>query len=106
VEREPDSLRALLAEIRAAAPEHPALKAALARLEREFADRGRLEARARRLVELAATALQASLMLRHADARAADAFCASRLAGDWGHVLGTLPAETDGAALAARLRLQ
>ena len=105
VEREPESVGALLAEIRAAAPEHPALKAALARLEKEFADRSRPEARARRLVELAATALQASLMLRHADARAAEAFCASRLAGDWGHVLGTLPAATDCAALAARLRL-
>lgn len=106
VEREPESLRALLAEIRAAAPEHPALRAVADRLEKEFADRSRLEARARRLVELAATALQASLMLRHADPRAAAAFCASRLAGDWGHVLGTLPAGTDGAALAARLRLQ
>jgi putative acyl-CoA dehydrogenase len=45
-------------------------------------------------------------MLRHSDARAAEAFCASRLAGDWGRVLGTLPAGIDGAALAERLRLQ
>jgi putative acyl-CoA dehydrogenase len=55
---------------------------------------------------MAAKALQASLMLRHADARAADAFCASRLGEDWGQVLGTLPAATDCAALAGRLRLQ
>ena len=106
VEREPESLAALLAEIRAAAPENAQLKAALARLEHEFADRTNLESRARRLVELSATALQASLMLRHADPRAADAFCASRLGGDWGHVFGTLPAGIQAAALADRLRLQ
>ncbi|MFY9316012.1 MAG: acyl-CoA dehydrogenase family protein [Burkholderiales bacterium] len=105
-EREPESIAALLAEIRAAAPENAQLKAALGRLEREFADRSNLESRARRLVELAATALQASLMLRHAEAGAAGAFCASRLGGDWGHVFGTLPAGTDCAALAERLRLQ
>jgi putative acyl-CoA dehydrogenase len=106
VQREPESLAALLAEIRAAAPENALLKAALGKLEREFADRSNLESRARRLVELAATALQASLMLRHADARAADAFCATRLGGDWGHVFGTLPASVDAVALAGRLRVQ
>ena len=106
VEREPESLSALMREIAAAAPENAQLKAMLGRLEREFRDRANLESRARRLVEMAATALQASLMLRHADPRAADAFCASRLGGDWGHVLGTLPAGTDCRALAERLRLQ
>jgi putative acyl-CoA dehydrogenase len=105
VEREPDSLAALLAEIGAAAGDNRHLKAALDRLQREFSDRANLELRARRLVELAATALQASLMLRHADARAADAFCASRLGGDWGHVMGTLPAGTDCSALIERVRL-
>ena len=55
------------------------------------------------LFEMAATALQASLMLRHADARASEAFCASRLGGDWGHVHGTLPAGTACAALIERL---
>jgi putative acyl-CoA dehydrogenase len=104
-EREPESVAALVKEI-GAAPANAHLKAALARLQREFADRSNLETRARRLVELAAAALQASLMLRHSDERAADAFCASRLGGDWGHVFGTLPARTDCASLAERLRLQ
>jgi putative acyl-CoA dehydrogenase len=106
VEREPESLAALLEEIGAAAAGNAHLKAALARLQKEFDDRANLESRARRLVELAATALQASLMLRHSDARAADAFCASRLGNDWGRVLGTLPAGTGCAALAERLRLR
>jgi putative acyl-CoA dehydrogenase len=105
VEREPESLSALFAEI-GAAGDNRHLKSFLARLQREFAERANQELRARRLVEMAATALQASLMLRHADARAADAFCASRLGGDWGHVPGTLPAGTECRVLSERLRLQ
>ena len=105
VEREPESLAALFAEIAAAGADRH-LKAFLARLQRAFAERANQELRARRLVEMAATALQASLMLRYADARAAAAFCASRLGGDWGHVPGTLPAGTDCRALCERLRLQ
>jgi putative acyl-CoA dehydrogenase len=31
------------------------------------------------------------LLVRHAPAPVADAFCASRLDGDWGHAPGTLP---------------
>jgi len=102
--REPQAVAALIEEIAGAGPD-PHLKAALARLQREFADTGNLESRARRIVEMAAVALQASLMLRHSDARAAAAFCASRLGGDWGHVLGTLPAGTDCKALLDRLAL-
>ena len=51
-----------------------------------------IEARARRIVERMALALQASLLVRYGDPAVADAFCASRLAGDWGHAFGTLPA--------------
>ena len=105
VEREPESLPALLNEIALGASGNVHLKAMLITLAREFADRTSLESRARRLVEMAATALQASLMQRHADARAADAFCATRLGGDWGHVLGTLPAGTECAALQERLNI-
>jgi len=103
--REPDSVAALLAEI-AAGGANPHLEAATAQLRRELADPANLESRARRIVERAAVALQASLMLRHSDPRAADAFCASRLGGDWGHVLGTLPAGTPCAAIFERLALQ
>jgi len=105
VEREPDSLPALLKEIALGADENPHLKKMLATLSREFADRSNLESRARRLVEMAAIALQASLMTRYADSRAAAAFCASRLGGDWGHVPGTLPAGTPCAALLERLNV-
>ena len=51
-----------------------------------------IEARARRIVERMAIVLQGSLMVRYGDEASADAFCASRLAGDWGQAFGTLPA--------------
>ena len=51
-----------------------------------------VELRARRIVERMAIALQASLLVRHGDAAVADAFCATRLAGDHGHAFGTLAA--------------
>ena len=46
---------------------------------------------ARRLVEALATALQASLLVRHAPSEVADAFVATRLRGDRGRAYGTLP---------------
>ncbi len=53
---------------------------------------------ARRLVERIALVLQGSLVVRHSPAEVADAFCATRLGGDWGRAFGTLPS---GAKLAA-----
>jgi len=50
--------------------------------------------RARRIAGLLALCLQGSLLLRFAPAEVADVFCATRLGGDWGAVLGTLPAGT------------
>ncbi len=51
-----------------------------------------LEVRARRVVEGLALAFQGSLLIRHGDPAVSDAFCASRLDGDWGEAFGTLPA--------------
>lgn len=42
-----------------------------------------------------ALTLQASLLVRHAPPAVADAFCATRLGGDWGHAFGTLPDTAD-----------
>ena len=61
-----------------------------------------LELRARRIVERAALALQGSLLVRHAPAPVADAFCATRLAGDGGRAFGTLPPGTDVEAIVER----
>ena len=50
---------------------------------------------ARRTAERLAQALEASLLIRFGSPTAADAFCASRLEGDWGHTFGSLPEGCD-----------
>jgi putative acyl-CoA dehydrogenase len=67
----------------------------VADLQGELTDIETIESRARRVVERMALVLQASLLIRFGDEAVADAFCASRLAGDSGRAFGTLPAGTD-----------
>ena len=100
--REPAVLEPLLGEIGAGAEAEPRLRAAADSLQRDLADPDRLEARARRLVERMALALQGSLLVRFGDPAVADAFCATRLERDWGNAFGTLPAGIDGGAIIER----
>jgi putative acyl-CoA dehydrogenase len=100
--RSPEALQAYLAEVDEAAGAEPRLDAFVAALRDEFADLAEIETRARRVVERMALALQGSLLVRHAPAAVADAFCAARLAGDAGLNYGTLPAGSDFAAILAR----
>lgn len=86
--KEPATADALLVEIGAARGLHPALDRVADALPHRLA--GADEAGARRLVEQLALALQASLLLR-CDSPAADAFCRSRLDGEHGLAMGTLP---------------
>jgi putative acyl-CoA dehydrogenase len=108
IRREPAAVEAFRTELMAAAGADDRYDAHLARLDAELAaaagaaDPAEAERRARRLVEAMALALQGSLVLRHAPPAVADAFCASRLAGDWGHAYGTLPAGLDPAAVVRR----
>jgi putative acyl-CoA dehydrogenase len=95
--REPGVTEAFVAEVEAA-PAHPALRRAVAKLKAELATDDNAEARARRVVGLMAMALEASLLLRHGDPSVAELFLVSRLDGEWGHTFGTLP---PGAALGA-----
>ena len=66
----------------------------LSNLKNEFAGDRDFESGARRLVEKMALTLQGSLLVRHGHPAVADAFCASRLAGNHGAEYGTLPANT------------
>jgi putative acyl-CoA dehydrogenase len=100
--REPATVEAFFAEIARAGQSDARLVAAATRLRAELADPANLEGRARRLVERLALVLQGALLVRHAPPAVADAFCASRLAGDWGQAFGTLPAGCDTAAIVAR----
>ena len=54
------------------------------------------------IVERLGIALQASVLLRSGNEVAASPFCRSRLAGEHGYTFGTLPADTDFAALIER----
>ncbi|MEV6054342.1 DNA alkylation response protein [Streptomyces sp. NPDC052107] len=91
--REPDTAEALFAEFALARGADARLDTAVAALKDQLAETDQVGAR--RLVERMALALQASLLVRHAPHPVADAFCASRLGGDWGHAFGTLPSGTD-----------
>ncbi len=93
--KSPDSVEAFFGEIAEAEGAEPRLDAYVSSLRGELTDMEGIESRARRIVERMALALQGSLLVRHGDQEVADAFCASRLAGDWGHAFGTLPAGTD-----------
>ena len=100
--RDPESLEALLTEISSAAGADARLDRAIDDLHSELADGENLEMRARRIVERAALALQGSLLVRYAPSLVADTFCATRLGGDHGRAIGTLPPGTDTAAIIDR----
>jgi putative acyl-CoA dehydrogenase len=101
--RSPAAVEAFFAEVAEGAAAEPRLDAFTARLREEIAsDPETLEPRARRVVEGLALALQGSLLVRYGDEAVADAFCASRLSGDWGQAFGTLPAGADLERIVAR----
>ena len=102
--REPQVVEAFLAELRLAEGSDRHFDAAVKELLTELADPAELETRARRVVERLALLLQASLLLRHAPAAVADAFCRSRLGGDRGSTFGTLPSGLALAAIVDRTR--
>ncbi len=93
--RGPQAVEAFFAEVGEASGANAALDAEVASLRDELTDLEQIETRARRVVERMALVLQGSLAVRFADPAVADAFCASRLGGDWGRAFGTLPAATD-----------
>ena len=99
VAKEPESVEAVLEEIRLGATGDRRLDAFVDGLGQRLVRPE--ESEARRLVESLALALQGSLLVRFAAPAVADAFCASRLAGSRGQVFGTLPAEVDVAAIVA-----
>jgi len=112
--REPDGLPAFLAECELASGADSRLDAHLSRVREHAAaliaalrsddpDRAlAAQVDSRRLAEDLALALQGSLLVRHAPAAVADAFCVSRLAGEWGRAYGTLPAGVDARAIVDR----
>jgi putative acyl-CoA dehydrogenase len=103
--KSPDSVEAFFGEVLEGAGAEPRLDSYVAALREEIpGDVETFQERARRVVEKMAIALQASLLVRHGDPAVADAYCASRLSGDWGNAFGTLPSGTDFSSIIERHR--
>jgi putative acyl-CoA dehydrogenase len=102
--REPESTAAFFAEVDQAKGSDERLDRAVADLKRDLTNAADAESRARRVVEGMAVVLQGSLLLRYGDPAVTEAFCASRIGGDWGHSFGTLPPSPELASIVERHR--
>ena len=104
--REPDSVAAFFEEVERARGLDPRLDRAIDEIKRDISNPESAEARARNVVEKMAKALQGSLLLRHGDPAVAEAFCISRLGGEWGSSFGTLPPQPSFPGIIERHRPQ
>ena len=95
MQKEPDCVAVFIGELEASRGADARLDRAIDTLKDELADIEDAETRARRTTEAMALALEGSLLVRHAPAAVADAFCASRLSPDWRKTFGTLPTGLD-----------
>src|SRR5690606_6410700 len=100
ISREPDAVQAFDAEVSLATGAHPLLDAhvqATRRLLSEVSgtDASTAALQARRLVEMLALSLQASLLVRHSPTAVSDAFIAARLGEFRGSMYGVLSAGAD-----------
>lgn len=100
--RTPDVVQAFFTEVGRARGGSAVLDRHVAALKAEFADLQDLEYRARDLVDRMALATQAALLVQHAPAAVADAFCASRLGSSGHHQYGALPRGVDCGAIIGR----
>ena len=99
--RKGDVASALVKELAPALGAHPALDQLAASLPTRVESMAS-ELQARRLAQDVALAVQAALLHRSAPPAVFNAFCDSRLAGDWGQTFGTLGAGVDFDAILAR----
>ncbi|MDP7283886.1 MAG: acyl-CoA dehydrogenase family protein [Arenicellales bacterium] len=95
MQREPAAVPALMAELERARGGHPNLDRTIADLKAGLDDLAGLELRARQLTEQMAMAWQGALLVEHAPAAVAEAFCVSRLGAHYSGVFGTLPKDSD-----------
>lgn len=102
MQKTPAVVEAFFAEIGKARGGNATLDRYVDTLKGELRDLSDLEFRARDIVDRLALSLQAALLVQHAPAVVADAFCGSRLALVGHHNYGTLPRGSDCAAIIAR----
>ncbi len=99
--RKADAAAALAQELAPAQGAHRALDRLAAALPTRVEEMAN-EMEARRLAQDVALAVQAALLYQSAPAAVFEAFCDSRLGGDWGQAFGTLGADVDFDALINR----
>ena len=102
MQKEPQVVQAFFAEVGRAKGANRALDQWVVALQKDLLDGDCVEYRARDLVERMALAIQSALLLQHAPAYVADAFCASRLTSTGQHNYGSLPRGVDCAAIIRR----
>jgi putative acyl-CoA dehydrogenase len=102
LQKEPETLEAFFSEAAIARGADTRFDRFLAQLQSDLADISDFQYRARNLVDRLALLMQASLMLRHSDPTAADAFCASRLDYTGGLNYGNLPSGLNTARIIRR----
>jgi putative acyl-CoA dehydrogenase len=100
--REPDTLKALLAELEEARGRHPLFDARLDALLVDLADQQDIEMRARQLMESLALLWQSATLLVYGEAWIAQAFVSARLAEKQYHQYGTLDKAIDVQAIVRR----
>lgn len=104
VERTPDVLDALVAQLESVRGADSRLDERIDELAALLADRERMTVDPRGLTAKIALALQASVLVRGAATDVADAFCATRLTRGAPAAFGALPGSVDAAAIVARHR--
>ena len=102
IEKQPEVLDAYFAELAKAQGANGHLDRFIHQLQRQMQDTQALQYRARQLADGMALALQGALLVQHAPAYVADAFCAGRLADRSSLNTGTLPTGLDCAAIIER----
>jgi putative acyl-CoA dehydrogenase len=102
IEKEPDAVERVVAELEGAAGGESRLSAALARIKALIAESARDQRAARTLVEQLALAEAGALLIRHAPDAVSDGFLATRLSGPWRHTYGAGLARADTGTILAR----
>lgn len=102
IDKQPEVLDAFFTEINQARGANRHLDQFVSQLSKAMQDTQALQYRARQLADGMALALQAALLVQHAPAYVADAFCAGRLGESSGLSTGTLPTGLDCAAIIER----
>ena len=92
----------LFDELSTTAGQDSRLDARIDDLRDSLADVATIEYRARKVAEDISLALQGSLLVRHGHPAVAEAFLATRMAGNWGTAFGTLPVGLDLAPIIER----